>query len=481
MDREAMELFAQLAGRLETFAAQQSIPGTCLGFVRNGELGFVRGFGETQIGNGTVPTENAVFRIASMTKSFTAAAILLLRDRGVIGLDDAISAYLPWTESIGAPADGPPISVRDLLTMNAGLPTDDPWGDRHESTPVDRFDAIVGAGLSFTRVPRTGFEYSNAGYALLGRIITRASGIDYLDFVARELLAPLRMRSTTFHSAHIDPARRAHGYAPVETGLRPEPTTQAGAFSPMGGLHSTLSDLTTWITGFASAWNAPNEHPLRGATRREMQEGRTFCRALAIDACGDAAAKTITTLYGYGLFVAIDSELGTFVHHSGAYPGFASHMRWHPASGLGIIVLANRSYAPIYDVAADLLAQAVAALAGRSDVESTLWPQTRAAMDVAERLLTCWDDALADRSFAFNVDLDTPRAERRAAAARVSARIGSPFSRRRDGWCSLSAAHVKWMVRGPVGDAELEILLTPERPPKIQTLKIAVADPPSSA
>jgi CubicO group peptidase (beta-lactamase class C family) len=474
MSDELTAFFARLPGRLDEHATQTSMPGACTAIIRNGDTVFVHGCGETLIGTNARPTADTVFRIASMTKSFTAVAIMMLRDRGALRLDDPITTYLPWTQTIGAPVGSPPITVRDLLTMNGGFPTDDPWGDRHEPTPIAEFDALVAGGLTFSRMPRTGFEYSNLGYALLGRIVTVVSGIDYLEFVAREILQPLGMHATAFHTTAIDEARRAHGYVLRETGLVPEPTTPPGAFSPMGGLHSTVRDLATWVTGFLSAWdaNAMGLHPLARASRREMQEGRTFRSATLAGASDASAAKTIVSLYGYGLAISIDSVLGTFVHHSGGYPGFGSHMRWHPASGWGIVMLANRSYAPVYEFAADLLSEVVATDVTPADVGATLWPATREAMDVAETLLARWSDDLADRSFAFNVDLDTPRAERRDACERIAAAIG-PFRRRDDGWTSTSPAHVKWSVRGAQGDAEIEILLTPERSPKLQTLTIA--------
>jgi hypothetical protein len=136
-------------------------------------------------------------------------------------------------------------------------------------------------------------------------------------------------------------------------------------------------------------------------------------------------------------------------------------------------MLANRSYAPVYAFAADLLSDIVAAYPAPDDVAATLWPATRAAMDIAEALLTDWSDALADDSFALNVDLDIPRAARRDACQRIAAQIG-PFRRRDDGWSSTSPAHVKWPIHGSDHDAEIEILLTPERPPKLQTFTVAL-------
>jgi CubicO group peptidase (beta-lactamase class C family) len=474
--------FATLPQRVDEYAREHALPGIAVGVVDRGRLAWTYGTGETKIGNGLAPTSSSVFRIASMTKSFTASAILLLRDRGALRLDDPIATYLPWTATIGAPPDARAITVRDLLTMNAGFPTDDPWGDRQENAPIAAFDALVENGLSFARPPGTGFEYSNLGYALLGRIVTRVSGRDYPAFVAGELLAPLGMRSTRFDTREIDDATRAHGYHAIDGDLVSEPAVTPGAFSPMGGLHSSIEDLTTWVRGFASALAGETSvpHPLALATRREMQMGRTFARTTSHEATSDAPAKVVTGLYGYGLFIDEDSQLGRFVHHSGGYPGFGSHMRWHASSGYGIVALANKTYAPTRTLAAAILEDIVARFAPSQSVASMLWPQTREMMEVAERLLTAWDDALADATFAVNVDLDLPRVHRRLALARAGDDIGR-FEREPATLRSDSPAHAKWHVRGDRGDAEIEIQLTPERPPKLQTLSVSVIRAADSA
>ena len=473
LDRDA--LFAALPDRIDGYAREQTLPGVTIGIVEAGELVWTYGCGETLRGNGSPPSSDSVFRIASMTKSFTAAALLLLRDRHALRLDDPIASHLPWAASIGAPPDAAAITIRDLLTMNAGFPTDDPWGDRQEPTSIVDFDALVRRGLSFSREPRTGFEYSNLGYALLGRIITAASGIGYLDFITSELLDPLGMHATCFDTERVDERRRAHGYAFIEGELFSEPPVRPGAFSPMGGLHSSVRDIAVWMHGFTSAAGyASDSHPLQASSRREMQEGRTHAYSTLV-ATDNEPARTQTGLYGYGLACDIDSQLGRFVHHSGGYPGFGSHMRWHPASGFGIVALANRTYAPMRTLAATVLDDVVSTFALPHNPAAMLWPQTLSAMDTVERLAANWDDALADAHFAVNVDLDLPRAARRAAFARTSLALGA-FERATTGWVSKSPAHVRWPVRGEHRNATFEIYLTPERPPRIQTITFIPAD-----
>jgi CubicO group peptidase (beta-lactamase class C family) len=230
-----------------------SVPGVAFGLVHQGELVHVGGLGHATIG-GAAPGPDTVFRIASMTKSFTAATILMLRDEGRLRLDDELTAHLPVAATIGA-VGRPAITLRDLLTMGSGLATDDPWGDRLESLSAADFDALVAGGLSFCRPPRTAFEYSNTGYALLGRVIEELSGTSFQSLVRERVCLPLEMSSTDFDQRGVSAERLATGYrlrsdgAPVA-----EPPVSPGAYSAMGGLLSTVADLGIWVAGFAGAW-----------------------------------------------------------------------------------------------------------------------------------------------------------------------------------------------------------------------------------
>jgi CubicO group peptidase (beta-lactamase class C family) len=452
---------------------EKKIPGVAYGLIKDGKLIHSKGFGETVLDTNTCPDKSSVFRIASMTKSFTATAILLLRDAGKLRLDDDITIYLPWTDSIGIPESGHVITIRDLLTMNAGFPTDDPWGDRQESLEIETFDDLVSQGLSFTRAPRMGFEYSNLGYALLGRIISVTSEMDYLDFVKSAIHQPLAMSSTTFHQSEVASEQFVQGYAEFASGFVPEPLTVPGAFSAMGGLLSNVEDLAKWIAEFQLAWNESSSHPLQRWSRREMQEPQRHARTAAFTDLHTDQIKSITTSYGYGLLVDDDSLLGRFVSHSGGYPGFGSHMRWHPQSGWGIVALGNRTYAPMMPAASEALNMIIRDhFDADSSVESGLWPETVEAMSAVEELLITADNSIADEWFAVNMDLDQPRSERMTALAGV-VRTGTKLSRVSENLKSTTPAHAKWQVASNAGHIEIEILLTPTRPPKVQTLKVA--------
>ena len=164
-------------------------PAVAYGIVAGGSLAHAGGVGESWLG-GPPPGADTVFRIASMTKSFTASAVLALRDSGVLRLDDPVTDFVPELRGQpGVTADSPAISLRHLLTMTSGFPTDDPWGDRQQGTPLPDFAAILARGVRPAWAPGTRFEYSNLGYAVLGRVIAAVTQADYADFVRDRVLA----------------------------------------------------------------------------------------------------------------------------------------------------------------------------------------------------------------------------------------------------------------------------------------------------
>src|SRR5262245_2344337 len=167
--------FAELDVIVEEYWQPHRQPGLAFGVVRDGELVHWGGFGQRFLG-GAAPDADTVFRISSMTKSFTASAIMLLHDEGLLTLDDLAEEYVP--EMRGWPpvtANSARVTVRHLLTMTAGFPTDDPWADYQQGLPLEDFSAMLSSGVSFAWAPDTKFAYSSLGYAILGRIITAVS------------------------------------------------------------------------------------------------------------------------------------------------------------------------------------------------------------------------------------------------------------------------------------------------------------------
>ena len=254
----------------ENFQLRRGQPGLAYGIVAGGSLVHASGLGERWLG-GPVPDAGTVFRIASMTKSFTAAAVLALRDDGALALDDLAEEYVPELRGLRpATVDSPRISIRQLLTMTAGFPTDDPWGDRQQGMPPGEFSEFLSGGMSFAWAPGTRFEYSNLGYAILGRVVTAAAGTGYPEFVAGRLLRPLGLSRTGFEAAEFSPAELARGYRRGAAGWAELVPDACGAFAPMGGVFSCVRDLARWVSGFAAAFPPVKTPPtvrIRSAAR----------------------------------------------------------------------------------------------------------------------------------------------------------------------------------------------------------------------
>jgi CubicO group peptidase (beta-lactamase class C family) len=473
LDRELLDAIDRLA---QGFVDQGRAPALAYGVVADGRL--IGGGGAGRIrGADRPPSTRAVFRIASMTKSVTAAAVLLLRDEGRISLDEPIATYVP--EAVGlVPSEGPPLTLRLLLTMSAGFPSDDPWADRQEQLTAEEFGSLLRGGPRLSARPGTVFQYSNLGYAIAGAAVEAVSGEPFRDFAVRRLLAPLGLGATRFSASELRGQELVVGHRRAPHGWVPLPFSGPGAFSPIGGLFSTVEDLAVWVGGFLAAHTADSArtgggsgadgHPLSTRSRLEMQQMQRLADVSALDAGGQPHA--MARGYGLGLVVERGTRWGEVVSHSGGYPGFGSHMRWHPASGLGVVMLANATYAGPSAAAAAAL-ELLLADRGASPGPAP-WPEVAVMREAVETLLVRWDDALADAVFAVNMDLDVPRAERRAAIESAAGLLGPVDAARRDPGTSPSAAALTWHVHGTDGSLRVAMTLSPEPAPRIQSLSV---------
>ncbi len=464
------------------FFDREVAPGITYGVVVDGVLAHAGGLGTLRDGFDMPPDVDTVFRIASMTKSFTAAAILLLRDADHLRLDDRVATWVPELAGLELPTtDSPPITIEHLLTMSAGFPTDDPWGDRQQGLAFDRFDALLRGGVSLAWAPGTRFEYSNLGFGILGRVVTRVAGSEYRDVVTARLLEPLGMLATTYDRDAVPEGRLALGYVRRDDQWLPEPIDPYGALASMGGAFTSVRDLARWVAGFLDAFpprDDPDGHPLARATRREMQQVHRSYDPDVTKESADAAPTLVSGGYGYGLFVSDALRIGRVVGHGGGYPGYGTYMRWHPATGIGVIGFANARYVPMIHPVSEALTMLVERQSDRPRAVA-VWPQTLSARAVVERLLERWDDELAVASFAMNVELDEPWPRRRAAFERLRDVHGSLQPDASMGVEASSPAHLAWWMVGERGRLRIEILLSPERPPRIQSVTLtSVLEPP---
>jgi len=458
-------------------AAGWHVPGVAYGIVLGDQLIHTRGLGTLRVGEDATPTAESVFRIASMTKSFTAATVLSLRDEGRLRLDDPIVDHVPELAGVRLPTrDSPPITIRHLLTMTAGLPTDDPWGDRQQSLDLDAFRRLLAGGLSFAWTPGTRFEYSNTGYGILGRLITNVTGREYRDVVRERILMPLGMHGSGFEGAEFPAERLARGYVWRDGRHLDEPIDGYGALASMGGLFSTVEDLARWVSGFIDAVpprdDPEGSHPLRRASRREMQLPMVPIDLWVAHRSADAAPEAEAMGYGFGLFTIDDTRFGRIVSHSGGYPGYGSNMRWHPATGLGAIVLTNHRYGPATPLARDILAALLSAEAAPAR-RTRPGRATEAARDAVETLLAGWDGDVAQDLFAMNVELDEPIVDRMVALVRLRERHGALRRDPSEPEESRTPFHLSWWMVGERGGrVKVEILLSPEAAPRVQTFSV---------
>lgn len=450
--------------------ANDRVPGVVYGVIAGGEVAHVTGLGSVS-GPGVeecAPDEHTVFRIASMTKSFTAAAILLLRDEKRLGLDEPVASYVPAVAGFRLPTtDSPAITVRHLLSMASGLATDDAWGDRHLDGTAEWMDALLAAGGTFAVAPGTAFEYSNYGFAILGRVIDNVSGAPYQRFITERLLVPLGMSATTW----VAPSTPAVGYRSVDDHWIAEDPLDDGAFAAMGGLWSNVDDLARWVSFLLDSFpprDDVDDGPLRRSSRREMQQ---VSRGLPVSLTTLHNGKTRLgpSGYGMGLNVIHDLTLGPMVAHSGGLPGFGSNMRWSIERNVGVVALGNRTYAPMAALTRELfdVLEDSAVLPLPVPLSSEIL--VTAANKLVD-LLFEWDDDVADALFADNVFLDNEPHRRRDEAERFRAGCGAVLGRT----LGVDAATTGTMLlQCELGAARVELQLSAAIPPRVQWYELA--------
>ncbi|SEL68574.1 serine hydrolase domain-containing protein [Parapedobacter koreensis] len=387
----------------QTFASRYHSPGLAYAIVYQGNVMHAGTLGHTDIERKMPVTPKSVFRIASMTKSFVAAAILQLRDSGLLKLDDPVAHYLPELNNQRLlTTDAPQLTIRHLLTHSGGFPEDNPWGDRQLDIDDEAFRTLIQDGFTFSNAPGIAYEYSNTGFALLGEVIKRVSGQRYDAYINTNLLKPLGMNETYWEYSDVPDSLLAKGYRWVNGQWVAQPMLHDGAYGAMGGLMTSLEDFAKYASFFLQAWPARDEGdhgPLKRSSLREMQQPWTFNNLTAGDGC------PVTSAYGYGLRWSHDCDGVTTVGHSGGLPGFGSNWIVLPDYGLGIICFSNVTYAP----ATSVNLQAAKYIISQSD----LTPRPKAVSVVLKQrqqelmgFLPDWEGAEGSDSFAVNFFLD---------------------------------------------------------------------------
>lgn len=343
------ELLDELLGPF----AMPGAPGASIGVFFRGEPLVQRAAGLAVVESQTRADVRTNFRLASLTKQFTAAAVLLLVERGALRLDAPVGAVLPELRDAGEP-----VRVHHLLSHTSGL-----W-DYEELIPADHTeqvrDADVLALLSGCNrryfSPGAAFRYSNSGYALLALLVERLGGCSFSDHLREEVFWPLGMRATlAYEAGRGDVPNRAYGYsADAERFARTDQSVTSAVLGD-GGVYGSVAELARWEHALV--------HP--NLLSRVVLE-RMWSQALLRDGT--------PVPYGCGWYVDVDRGRQRLTHH-GETVGFRNAVIRYPQEQLAVWVLTNRNSGAPWDVAQRVADRVLARLEGtESSAPAARWP-----------------------------------------------------------------------------------------------------------
>jgi CubicO group peptidase (beta-lactamase class C family) len=452
------------------YARENHMPGIAYGLVMNGELIYTNYQGYTNLANKTVVSSSSAFRIASMTKSFAAMGILILRDKGKLNLDDPASKYIPeMRQTKYITTDAPAITIRDLMTHRAGFPEDNPYGDRQLADTDAELMQLMKENPSFSNAPGLQYEYSNLGFALLGTIIKNVSGQSYQQFIDQNIFKPLGMNNTYWEYTKVPPQQLAHGYRWIDGNWREESLLKDGSWGAMGGLITTVEDFSKYMKLHLQAWpirDSKETGPLKRSSIREMHQlwnFNTINPRLNNKNCAAA------TGYGYGLGITRDCKGNIYVAHSGGLPGFGSNWMIRPNYNLGIVIMSNRTYAPVSRLSLPILDSLIAlARLQPYDLPPSAILEQRKLQLMA--ILPEWKNAEQQNFFAENFFPDNPIGMLRQQSKELFTKAGAikevkPMKPENNLRGSFD-------VIGENATLRIYFTLSPEHDPKIQEYRI---------
>jgi CubicO group peptidase (beta-lactamase class C family) len=474
--RKLESVMPQVDRIFRDYLTEQKITGMVWGVVIDGRLAHVGTAGLRDRASNAPVTPDTAFRIASMTKSFTVLAILKLRDEGKLSLDDPVSKWIPEFAAMPLPTrDSAPLKLRQLLSHSTGWPEDNPWGDQQLAATDDEVTKWLRLGIPFSTPPDTRYEYSNYAFGLLGRVVARASGVQYERYVETEILAKLGMKDSSFQFSDIPASKRAVGYRiqPGGTYLEEAPLPE-GAFSSAGGLLTTAGDLGKYVAFHLSAWpprDDPEAGPVRRSSVREMSH--MWTPSNLITGVVDGKVQAVESGYGYGLRISTDCRFEHIVGHGGGLPGFGSYMMWLPDYGVGLFAMANLTYSGPSEPISRAL-DAMSKTGGLQKRELPPSPMLAEAREHIFKLWKSWDDKEAKEIASMNLFLDAPVAERRSEIAKLRDQVGECVSAgpmEAENW--LRGQFNLTCQKGIVG---VFFTMSPTQPPKVQHLAFRKID-----
>jgi D-alanyl-D-alanine carboxypeptidase len=329
-----VEVAPRLEAKAASFVKEARLPGAAIGVVHGDDLVWSAGIGFADVAARRAPENTTLYRIASITKTFTGTAIMQLRDEGQLHLDDPAVAHLPELRGAASPFGAiETVTIRRMLSHESGLTSEPPgtdWALPAYEGRVDRNLARV-AEIGTRIPPNTQPKYSNLAYQLLGEIVARTSGSPYAEYVRAAILEPLGMAASGFEPLpEALVSRRATGYAgrflsdELELAVTP-PTVWAE-----GGLWSCVEDLARWLSFQLREDGGPRKDAqvLAGQTLKEMHTARY----LGNDEWTEAWCIS---------WYAVRREDVAWVQHSGGLHGFITNVCFDPKAKVGAIALLN--------------------------------------------------------------------------------------------------------------------------------------------
>ncbi len=342
---------------IEEQRSYHHLPGVAIGVVHDQELVWAKGYGSRDLATGAPVTPETVFRVGSITKLFTATAVMQLRDAGKLRLDDPVARHLPWFEVKSSFEGEPEITVRHLLTHTSGLPREAafPHWTTHDFPTRDQVrEALPGQDAIFA--PATRYKYSNLGMSLLGEIVAAVSGQPWERYLEQHIFAPLGMSDSSGAPGDALRAKMTTAYLrrAADGSREIADYYETRAIAPAANIVSSVADLARFAAlQFAGGPHFGGEQILRASTLREMQRPHWI---------RDGWQSAL------GLGFRINRRQGkTVVGHGGWVAGHRSHLLTVPAEKIAVIALTNADDASpslfsyrAYDVLGAAIAEATA-------------------------------------------------------------------------------------------------------------------------
>ncbi len=312
---------AALVARVDALAMEGleagPLAGLSIAIVRDGKTVVSKGYGLADIGRGIPATEDTVYRIGSVTKQFTAAAVLQLVEAGRLRLDDDLAPLLP-----DFPTQGRHVTVRHLLNHTSGIKNHTELEGGHGEPGTTR-QAVVDliAAQPFDFEPGEKRRYSNSGYVLLGLVIEKVTGASYASYLEGHVFEPLGLRRTSYCPDRTDGPGQARGYVVADGKLVDAPAFEMAVPFAAAGLCSTVGDLLSWSTALRDGRVISEASYQQMTTPTELADGTTVP-------------------YGFGLAIGpLQGHAAEFDY--GVINGFMSSLNYFPYASVSVAILAN--------------------------------------------------------------------------------------------------------------------------------------------